>query len=349
MPSRARRLRNAAHCDALTLLEHQGLALTEAEVKSLKVTVELGHITIDWQLSGAAAPDPTDLATQILQDVELRLKSGGSKDRVAKHARRVPRKYRDQLYRSLGELTPITQVHGPYPGAYVALKERLQDILQVTPGDKLNTMLTPEGKFCVVARLGIDGTSRWNQPLEVYFKKKQNSQVFTLSVAKSQQASNCHPVGYYLGPEKRAVVRQFLAHTGWEKELQDTPFSIPLKRGSILVDVTIIADHVCRVALRECDSPSCRKPHYRTCPFCDAQPLTARDPGAAVLPVRDSLRKLECFPSVIPLYQPPDALHGIGRTTKTLRQATTSWCSGKRVCTHIYYNNKTGPWKGKKG
>lgn len=169
MPTRNRRLRNAAKADALALLSHQGFVLTPAETRSLEVTVEYGSVTINWKPVGASPAAATaTLVKGLLQDVELRLQSGGSKDALAKHARRVPRNYRDELYRKLGESTPITEVLGPYPGAFVSLRERLRDILLVTRGADMNFMKTPEGITCVVARLGIDGTSRWDQPLEVW-------------------------------------------------------------------------------------------------------------------------------------------------------------------------------------
>ena len=114
---------------------------------------------------------------------------------------------------------------------------------------------------CVLVRLGIDGTKRWRQSLEL----------MAVSVCTGHKAEDWHPVGMMCREEKRGTLCQFLNHTPWELEIGGG-LTVPVGGRELPCLVTISHDHMAAVAMGSADPPGSKKDWRRPCVYCEATP-----------------------------------------------------------------------------
>jgi hypothetical protein len=198
----------------------------------------------------------------------------------------------------------------PQHGAYVTLAARLQQIVATVP---LNELLwLPTGELLV--RLGVDGTTRWKQAIEL----------FAVNASRhAHKAEHWHPIGLFLEHESTDSLSAFIASTGWEQELTNG-VKVLIDGEEVVCVIHIVGDHMARVRLGECAPPSCTLACHSMCPYCATQPAAFDDLVAT--PIQDWSRwQTQHFHTVPPIQRPLDLLHGIGVTTRTLRKYSAAF------------------------
>lgn len=118
----------------------------------------------------------------------------------------------------------------------------------------------------LIVRLGIDGTTRFHQGIEVVVVVGPLTlQVFTLSVRAGHDPGDFQPIGYFVGHERFQHMGLFIGQTGWEKELDDMG-QVVVAGHQRQVRVFITGDHQLRVRMRDCGATTAKEGR---CPYCD--------------------------------------------------------------------------------
>lgn len=145
----------------------------------------------------------------------------------------------------------------------MTLKERLQEVLN--SGNPAPLLLSGAGTLLV--RMGIDGTSKWHQGVEVSPDLCSFFQVFTISPFQGQSPSLFNPVGYFLGHEAKERLGLFLDEAGWDAELA-AGVVVMVHGRPTRAKFFICGDHQLHVRMGAARSTSS---YQERCPFCDTK------------------------------------------------------------------------------